>query len=112
MKHGVEAHDVEIGGRDRGQVVGVGDLELEIGPRLGLGKLDAQRQRIDAQHVAAGPDQIGDMLGQQAGAAADIEHALARRDREVAHQHLARQELAIDAHAIVVSRQRVVVLGE
>jgi hypothetical protein len=52
------------------------------------------------------------VLGQQAGAAADIEHALAGYDREVAYQHLARQELAIDTHAIVVARQCVAVLRE
>ncbi len=112
MEHGVEAHDVETGGRDGRQIVGVGDLELEIGPRLGLGELDAQRQRIDAQHVAGGTDQIGDMLGQQAGAAADVEHALARRDSKFPHQHLARLELTINADAVVVARQLVAVLGE
>ena len=112
VEDGVEADDVESGARDDGQVVGVGDLELQIGPRLGPGKLDAQRQRIDAQHGAGRADQIGDMLGQKASAAADVEHALAGRDGELPDQKLAGLELTAGADKLVVARQLLVVLSE
>ena len=46
--------------------------------------------------TAAGrADQIGDMLGQQAGAAADVEHALAGHDGELPYQKLAGLELTV-----------------
>ena len=112
VEHRIQADDIDRTGRDRAQVMGAADSEFEVGPGSRSGDLDAQRQRVDAQHMAGGADDVGDVLGQQAGAAADIEHALARRDRQRLHQALARLELPPDADALVVARQLVAVLGE
>jgi hypothetical protein len=87
------------------EVVGIADLEREIGPRLGERQADAQRQRIDADHATLRPHQVGDVLGEQAGAATDIEHALARPDCEIGNQALAGLELPRRADAVVVAGQ-------
>ncbi len=112
VEHRVQHDDIEAVVGQAVEVVGVADLEGEVVARAAGGQADAQRKRIDAQHPALIADQLGDMAGQQAGAAADVEHALARADSEIGDQALARLELAGGADPLVVERKGRVVEGE
>ena len=78
MQYGIQADDIEARGGYRRKVIGVADTKHQVGPRPRLRDFDAQRQRIDAQNVAGRAGDVRDMFGQQAGAAPDIEDALAR----------------------------------
>src|SRR5947209_3183137 len=62
--------------------------------------------------MTCGANDAGDMLGQEACAAAEVQHALALGNGKRLDQALARLELPADADLLVVPRQRLAVVCE
>ena len=76
-------------GRREPQRLDVADLEASLAESLGAGqrpgRVDQRRRQVDAEHRPARADGAGRRQRRRTGAAAQVEHARARRQRQALH---------------------------